>query len=116
MASPCSHFRSNNLRWNATMHDGNDFRTSDQPAKNAGDGPVRLNQTQLAGRWCLSPRTLERWRWSGDGPSYIKVGARVVYRLEDIEAYEVERLHILRVANPRSIASRVKQHGVGQCR
>lgn len=47
-----------------------------------------LNQVQLARRWSLSPRTLERWRFHGTGPSYLKVGARVVYRLSDVEAYE----------------------------
>ncbi|WP_333779716.1 helix-turn-helix transcriptional regulator [Falsiroseomonas oryzae] len=43
---------------------------------------------QLARRWSLSPRTLERWRWREQGPAYLKVGGRVVYRLEDVEAYE----------------------------
>jgi hypothetical protein len=52
-----------------------------------------LDQRELAKRWAMSPRTLERWRWSGDGPRFIKVGGRRVYRLEDIEAYEAERLH-----------------------
>jgi len=47
-----------------------------------------LNQEQLARRWSLSPRTLERWRWLGQGPRYLKIGGRVVYRLEDVEAHE----------------------------
>jgi hypothetical protein len=47
-----------------------------------------FNQVQLARRWSISPRTLERWRWLTQGPAYLKVGGRVVYRLEDIEAYE----------------------------
>jgi len=51
-----------------------------------------LRQTNLATRWNLSPRTLERWRWTGEGPAYLKIGGRVVYRLEDIEAYEAENL------------------------
>jgi len=42
----------------------------------------------LAIRWKISPRTLERWRYNRDGPTYLKLGSRVVYRLEDIEAYE----------------------------
>ena len=54
-----------------------------------GQGSVRhLTQKDLARRWCLSPRTLERWRWSGQGPVYLKLGGRVAYRLEDIEAFE----------------------------
>jgi hypothetical protein len=50
-----------------------------------------LGQTNLATRWNLSPRTLERWRWLGEGPPFIKIGGRVVYRQEDIEAYEAGR-------------------------
>ena len=49
-----------------------------------------LRQTELAQRWNISPRTLERWRWIGEGPAYLKIGGRVVYRLEDIEAYEAK--------------------------
>lgn len=48
-----------------------------------------LTQTEVARRWCLSPRTLERWRWLGQGPAFLKLGGRVAYRLEDIEAFEV---------------------------
>ena len=58
-----------------------------------------LNQVQLAARWNISPRTLERWRWVGDGPRYLKIGGRVVYRLVDIEAYEAAQL---RLAEPES--------------
>ena len=47
-----------------------------------------LNQIDLADRWNISQRTLERWRWLGEGPAYLKIGGRVVYRLEDVEAYE----------------------------
>jgi predicted site-specific integrase-resolvase len=47
-----------------------------------------LNQEQLARRWSLSARTLERWRSDGKGPCYLRLGGRVAYRLEDIEAFE----------------------------
>ena len=50
-----------------------------------------LNQVELARRWRISHRTLERWRWLRQGPRYLKIGGRVVYRLEDIEAYEAEQ-------------------------
>ena len=53
-----------------------------------------LNQLELARRWALSPRTLERWRWLKQGPTYLKIGNRIVYRLEDIECHEAERLHV----------------------
>lgn len=47
-----------------------------------------MNQRELSARWKLSPRTLERWRWIGEGPKFLKLGGRVVYRLSDIEEYE----------------------------
>ena len=47
-----------------------------------------LNQIDLARRWKISPRTLERWRWLREGPRYLKLGGRVLYRVADIEAYE----------------------------
>jgi len=52
-----------------------------------------INQVELSRRWRLSPRTLERWRYRGTGPRYLKVGGRVVYRLDDIEAFEARRIH-----------------------
>jgi predicted site-specific integrase-resolvase len=47
-----------------------------------------LNQARLAIRWQISPRTLERWRWRGEGPAFTKIGGRVVYRIADVQAYE----------------------------
>jgi hypothetical protein len=51
-----------------------------------------FNQIELSRRWTISHRTLERWRWKNEGPPFIKLGGRVVYRLEDILAYEREHL------------------------
>ena len=50
--------------------------------------PPYLTQVELAVRWRISPRTLERWRWAGEGPRFIKIGGLVRYRLEDIEGFE----------------------------
>ena len=51
-----------------------------------------LNQIDLARRWRISERTLERWRWLKQGPAYLKIGGRVAYRMEDVEAFEAARL------------------------
>lgn len=53
---------------------------------------ARLRQRELAERWGLSPRSLEKWRTLGIGPAYIKVGGAVRYRLEDIIAFESANL------------------------
>ncbi len=47
-----------------------------------------LNQRQLADRWNVSEASLERWRFAGIGPVYLKLQGRVLYRVEDVEAYE----------------------------
>jgi predicted site-specific integrase-resolvase len=44
-----------------------------------------LNQQELSNRLGISCRTLERWRWTGVGPRFIKIEGRVKYRLADIE-------------------------------
>ncbi len=51
-----------------------------------------LNQKELARRWGISHRTLERWRYSGQGPAFLKLGGRVLYRLADVEAFEQSQL------------------------
>jgi hypothetical protein len=51
-----------------------------------------LNQKDLARRWGMSPRTLERWRWIGFGPKFLKLGKKVKYRTVDVEAFELDRL------------------------
>lgn len=52
-----------------------------------------LSTRKLAERWNISPRTLDRWRWAGEGPRFLKLGGRVVYRLADIEVFETASLH-----------------------
>ena len=55
--------------------------------------PVKhLNQGQLADRWDVSEATLERWRTAGIGPVYLKLQGRVLYRVEDVEAFETNSL------------------------
>ncbi len=55
--------------------------------------PVRhINQIELSRRLGVSCRMLERWRWTGVGPRFIKIEGRVKYRLADIEAYEQARI------------------------
>lgn len=51
-----------------------------------------FNQKELARRWNISHRTLERWRYSGLGPVFLKLGGRVLYRLVDVEVFERSQL------------------------
>jgi hypothetical protein len=52
-----------------------------------------LETVHAADELGLSPRTLEGWRRRGEGPAYLKIGRRVKYRPEDIEAFKATRLH-----------------------
>jgi predicted DNA-binding transcriptional regulator AlpA len=50
--------------------------------------PPRYLRTPEAARFLgLSGRTLEKHRTYGTGPRYSKLGGRVVYRLDDLQAW-----------------------------
>ncbi len=67
-----------------------------EPARPPAEGVRHLTQLDLARRWRVSPRTLERWRSLCQGPAYLKLGAAVAYRLEDVEAFEVSQRQVAR--------------------
>ena len=50
-----------------------------------------LNPRELAARWRVSAKTLERWRNDGCGPVYVKLHGRILYRLTEIESFEARR-------------------------
>jgi len=43
-----------------------------------------LNEGELASRWGLSPKTLQRWRGEGVGPVFVKFSRRVAYPLQGL--------------------------------
>jgi len=53
--------------------------------------PTYLSPDEVAARWRVSVRTLERWRWKKTGPHYHKLGGKISYSLSDLEAYERRR-------------------------
>lgn len=52
-----------------------------------------LRESELAERWRLSVRTLQRWRRAGLGPVFLLLGRRVAYRLSDVEGFEAAQAH-----------------------
>jgi excisionase family DNA binding protein len=50
-----------------------------------------LTQREAAAELRLSQRTLERFRVSGGGPTYVKAGRLVRYREADLEAWITSR-------------------------
>jgi hypothetical protein len=56
----------------------------DQPAPHS---PQFLKTPDAAARLGLSPRTLEKHRCYGTGPNFHKLGGRVVYSIEALDAW-----------------------------
>ena len=54
--------------------------------------PARLTVEELAARWRLKPKTLHNWHLVGKGPAPMKVGRRLLYRVDEVEAWEAEQL------------------------
>ena len=52
-----------------------------------------LRERELAQRWTMSQRTLQRWRKEGFGPAYILIGGTIRYRMADVLDYEHRHLH-----------------------
>jgi len=46
-----------------------------------------LNQNEVAAILCLSPKTLEYYRWKGGGPKFVKMGKLVRYRESEVQKY-----------------------------
>lgn len=55
-----------------------------------------FNDQELADHLGISRKTLQKWRSLGLGPDYLKLGAKVVYRIEDVNAYIRRSLRIPR--------------------
>lgn len=52
-----------------------------------------MNEKDLATRWGVTTKTLQLWRAEGIGPNFSVLGKNTVrYRIEDVLAYEEERL------------------------
>lgn len=55
---------------------------------NPADLPPRLTPRELAAFWRVCVRTVERRAAASLGPKPIRIGARVLYRREDVLAWE----------------------------
>ena len=53
-----------------------------------------LSTEAAARRFGLSPRTLEKWRLTGGGPPYLKLGRIVRYDLGDMETWLEEQVRL----------------------
>lgn len=49
------------------------------------DFPQRMRTSQAARYLGLSARTLEKWRLTGDGPPFVKLGRAVIYERQYLD-------------------------------
>jgi len=72
--------------------------------------PPRFLRTKEAAHFLsLSARTLEKHRTYGTGPAYRKLGGRVVYAVEDLQAW-AERGAVTSTSDPRGSVLPAKRH------
>ncbi len=56
---------------------------------------TNLLERELAQRWRIALKTLQRWRYQGYGPDFLRIGTRVIYPLHAIEAFERQHLQAM---------------------
>ena len=78
----------------------------DQPA---APSPQFLKTPDAAARLGLSPRTLEKHRCYGTGPNFHKLGGRVVYSIEDLQAW-ANRGAVTSTSDPAGSILPAKRH------
>lgn len=66
------------------LHSGRNTRQSGQHQTLR----LAMDEHELAMRWNLSVKSLRRWRQTGLGPTFIKLGSRVSYLIADVETFE----------------------------
>jgi predicted DNA-binding transcriptional regulator AlpA len=67
---------------------------------------ARFLRTHEAARLLgLSPRTLEKYRCHGSGPTFRKLGGRVVYAIDDLEAW-ADQSACRSTSDPRYVEAR----------
>lgn len=54
---------------------------------------VTLTEVELAKRWGISAKTLQRWRSESRGPNYMKLSKRVLYPVDEIFAFETDAMY-----------------------
>ena len=51
-----------------------------------------LSEAEFCARYKVKPRTVQRWRTTGDGPAFCRLGPRrIAYRISDCERWAAGR-------------------------
>jgi len=78
---------------NSTSHDTELTDASPANVAPAPGIPRLLTPEDVAAALCVSERTLERWRYIGEGPRFVKLTRNTVrYTQEDLASFVAERI------------------------
>lgn len=72
--------------------DNQDAQSINSPEK-LTDTTTVMTEMELAQRWKVSVKTLQRWRSEGRGPRYMKISKQVSYPLSEVLQFEHNALH-----------------------
>jgi hypothetical protein len=85
------------------------------PNNQSCGGNAYLTERQFCERYLVSARTAQRWRVTGDGPPFVRLGPhRIVYRLSDIEAWAAGRTFAHRADELSRTVDRLRGRRVGR--
>jgi hypothetical protein len=63
-------------------------------AENHATAAEYVDEAGLSEKYLIPPRTAQRWRGSGAGPPFVRLGPRrVLYRIADVEAWLATRTY-----------------------
>lgn len=70
-----------------------------------GEGESYLDERSFCTRYHVGRRTAQRWRVTGEGPAWCRLGPRkIVYRVADCEAWAAARTFAHRAAEMAAAA------------
>ncbi len=90
----------------AALQDKTEAHHADKAAQLAAQYVRTHEAARLLG---ISPRTLEKYRCHGSGPTFRKLGGRVVYAVADLEAW-ADRAVCSSTSDPRYAEARAAGH------
>ena len=70
---------------------------------------VFLDEEELARRLNVSRRTLQRWRMTGEGPPFTRLGARIGYPLGALEKWQMRTTSAHRALSCLAVIAAIQQ-------
>jgi hypothetical protein len=76
----------------------------ENPGQYRVQGMKYLRAADVAKRWenAISTGTLANWRVQGKGPPYVKLGSKVLYPIDKLEAWEAASIGVANDNSPQA--------------